>query len=129
MEQENYSLLFSLENNNWWFRGRRDLLIRTLKQFHVSGMIADFGCASGSTLLVIRKFGTPVGVDMASAALSFAKQKTNCCVQARIENLPFKPNSLDCICCLDVIEHVDDDKQLMAEIQKTLKSKGRLIFS
>ncbi len=129
MELENYHLLFSLERNNWWFRGRRDLLVRTLKQFGINGIIADFGCASGSTLLAIRQFGIPVGVDMAASALVFASRKTRCCVQARIEHLPFKPGSLDCICCLDVIEHVDDDSKLMGEIRNALKSGGRMVFS
>lgn len=45
------------------------------------------------------------------------------------ENLPFPDESFDKIVCLDVFEHVDDEKKVVSEIFRVLKPGGTLVLS
>lgn len=44
-------------------------------------------------------------------------------------SLPFRANSLDRVCCYDVLEHVDDLVGVMSEIYRVLKPGGRLFVT
>jgi glycosyltransferase involved in cell wall biosynthesis len=44
-------------------------------------------------------------------------------------HLPFATNSFDIVYLLDVIEHIENDKQLVEESLRVLKSKGELILT
>lgn len=46
-----------------------------------------------------------------------------------ITALPFDQGTFDLVAAFDVIEHVEDDGQVFAELTRVLKENGRLIFS
>lgn len=46
-----------------------------------------------------------------------------------ISNLPFSDRQFDLVCAFDVIEHVSDDRQALAELSRVLKDDALLIFS
>jgi SAM-dependent methyltransferase len=46
-----------------------------------------------------------------------------------ITALPFDDGSFDLVMACDVIEHVEDDRRVFAELSRVLKEDGRLIFS
>ena len=46
-----------------------------------------------------------------------------------ISNLPFSDQQFDLVCAFDVIEHVRDDRQALAELSRVLKDDGILIIS
>ena len=46
-----------------------------------------------------------------------------------ITALPFADSSFDLVAAFDVVEHVEDDRRVFAELTRVLKPGGRLIFS
>jgi SAM-dependent methyltransferase len=46
-----------------------------------------------------------------------------------ITELPFTEHSMDLVAAFDVIEHVEDDRRVFAEIRRVLKPGGQLVFS
>ncbi len=46
-----------------------------------------------------------------------------------ITALPFGDGSFDLVTAFDVVEHVEDDRRVFAELTRVLNKKGRLIFS
>ncbi len=46
-----------------------------------------------------------------------------------ITSLPFPDGSFDLVIACDVVEHVENDRRVFAELTRVLKPEGRLIFS
>ena len=45
------------------------------------------------------------------------------------ENLPFGNDSFDLVVATDVLEHIEDDRQVLSEVSRVLKPKGYFLFS
>lgn len=95
----------------------------------LSGRILDNGCGLGTYLNAFapftdRRFGLEVELDRAQKALPSAQG----IVQAVGEAVPFANNSFDFILSNEVIEHVDNDRQTVAEMVRILKPGGRIII-
>ncbi len=43
--------------------------------------------------------------------------------------LPFKDNKFELVCAFDLLEHADDDRQILEEVSRVLKEDGVFIFS
>lgn len=104
---------------SWWQTCRRDLIQKyTLNQVE---SILDIGCENGLISTDLSDF--VVGVDNAKP-----KRKDFLCIVGDALNLPVKPESFDCVLCLDLLEHVDDEKTSQ-EIWNALKESGIVIAS
>ena len=93
----------------------------------------DIGCSTGELLTF---FGPIVqsaaGVDIADGAVAATSQKGFSDVhQIDVENgrLPFPDDSFDFITCLEVVEHLFDASNLLAEIHRVLKPEGFVFFA
>jgi ubiquinone/menaquinone biosynthesis C-methylase UbiE len=112
---------------------RAQLVGSYLKREQVS-RIVDIGCAEGYATSFISKPGRSViGVERDIQYLRIAKEKVREVnfINATIECLPFKKESFDAICVLEVLEHLDlqTQKTGMKEVDRILKSRGVLIVS
>lgn len=86
----------------------------------------DIGC--GDALHFSRiKFRLVVGVDHNESTITRGKGKK--LIISKAEKLPFKDESFDCISCHHLIEHLDNPENLILEIMRVLKPKGRVIIS
>lgn len=104
---------------------------------HVSagaGAHLDFGCNKGEFLNRLRdkKCGRLVGVDVSEEAVKQGHQlfpgleiiKTGESAQ-----LPFEDASFESITVLDVLEHVYEQREILAELNRVLKDGGKLIVT
>jgi SAM-dependent methyltransferase len=57
-----------------------------------------------------------------------ARQRADAVVTAAGERLPFPPSTFDLILSHEVIEHVADDRQAVAEMVRALRPGGRLVL-
>jgi len=72
------------------------------------------------------RFGRTVLLDRSSDALEFARERGTCC-QGDGERLPFRPESFELVCALDILEHLDDDAAGMSELARVISPGGKLL--
>ncbi len=94
-------------------------------------LILDLGCAQGILSYFLRKKG---GIWI-SADQDFVNLKTTQSlfsknlIQVKEGPLPFRGSSLDKVVSLDYLEHLDNDKFCLEEIQRVLKREGQIILA
>lgn len=133
MDLAEYSKMHKFEEEYWWFKGRRDLIlesVRILVEDLPAGRILDVGCGTGLNLKILSKYGHAYGLDFSNEALRFSRSRGDLpLIKASADKLPFKNDAFDIICALDVLEHIDDDKSAMLEINRVLKSGAPFVLT
>lgn len=132
MESRRYDILYKNEADYWWFRGRRRLLERILKNFSKKSplKILDVGSCTGYNLHLLSRFGTVYGVDVEKKAVEYCKMRGFKRIRL-LKNglkLPFKDNYFDIITCLDVLEHIKKDEDYLKELYRVLSTGGHLVL-
>lgn len=132
MELKRYDILYKNEADFWWFRGRRILIERILRNLpHKPSLkILDTGSCTGYNLHLLNKYGKAYGVDLEKKAVAYCKKRGFKRIRL-LKNgmkLPFKNNSFDVVTCLDVLEHIEKDEDYLKELNRVLKPTGKLII-
>jgi len=133
MEKDFYKAYFALEEDNWWFRVRRNLTFDLLVKYKVpkTAKIFDFGCGSGYTVGYLQKLGYDAsGSDISAGAIEFGLSKDihNIAV-ARSGEIRPPEGGFDLILALDVIEHIQDDSGAIRAIERALRPGGMAIIT
>jgi SAM-dependent methyltransferase len=68
-------------------------------------------------------------VDLSPVAVASLRADGGIAVEASITCLPLPPGCADLVCAMDVIEHVEDDRQAVAELHRVLRPGGVLVTS
>jgi SAM-dependent methyltransferase len=106
---------------------RRLEMIRYWSAARSRGKVLENGCGVGEYLARLgEEAAFVVGMDIEFPRLVEAKQKNNNLVCAVGEALPFKRNFFDLVLSNEVIEHVQDDRQVIIESIAVLAIGGRL---
>src|SRR5687768_4277121 len=80
MQQHTYSIMYRVEENHWWFVGRRRILSSFVEHI-VKNLntqeprILDVGCGTGANLEMLSQFGAAEGVDVSEEALAFCRTR------------------------------------------------------
>lgn len=123
-----------LEDGSWWNAAMRDIAGCLLHDAPLpsTGTVIDVGCGSGQTLAWFdRTFGSwrTLGCDIASDAVSAARQLGFEIAQASALALPYPAASADLVISLDVLQHVPlggGDETALAEMRRVLRPGGWL---
>ena len=68
-------------------------------------------------------------VDISRPALSCLKARGGLALLGEITALPFPDRAFDLVCAFDIIEHVEDDRQVFRELGRVAKDGATVIFS
>jgi len=68
-------------------------------------------------------------VDLSPPALSTLRRRGASVARGCITALPFGAAAFDLVCALDIVEHVDDDEQALAELARVTAPGGILLLS
>src|SRR3990167_3864655 len=116
MEKHLYAQMFTHESENWWFRGKR-LVVHSLIDRFVPGYnsVLDIGCGTGATLNEFLLKGKKVfGTDVCEEAIHFSQKRGLQNIYKIDFSLEgFKDRQFDLILCLDVLEHITEDKKAL----------------
>ncbi len=128
--EENYH---QLEEDNWWFRGRRSLILNLFKKYNIdkNAKILDIGCSGGALLKDLRQegFSEFYGADISAEAVALAKSRgVNNVFQADAIKIPGENETYDVLVASDVIEHIADDNAALQEWKRLLKKGGKLFI-
>lgn len=94
------------------------------------GKMLDIGCGVGDFLHTAESYGWQcIGVEPSEDAKAIARQRTtaNILSSEELENLP--DASFDVITMWHVLEHVDDLKWQVAQLQRLIKPEGRIVIA
>jgi 2-polyprenyl-6-hydroxyphenyl methylase/3-demethylubiquinone-9 3-methyltransferase len=103
------------------------------KRFSHPVALLDIGCGAGFLTNALAKVGHRVfGIDLSANSLKIAKEND---VSGAVDyrsasaySLPFPDQSFDAVCAMDVLEHVENPRQLIAEASRVLKPEGLFFF-
>lgn len=131
---EYFSELAKLEAANFWFKSRNAILIWALKTYaQVFESFLEIGCGTAFVLSGIaaafpntRLFGS----EILTAGLGYAAQRLPQAkfMQMDARDIPFK-DEFDVIGAFDVLEHIEEDQQVLAQIHQALKPQGIVMLS
>jgi len=132
-----YKGIAYIERRHWWYRGRREIILRLLNRIGFAGSaktphtILSVGCGAGEEIRFLGQFGKVYGMDPGEDAIRFCREAGigEQVVQASAENIPFADASFDAVFALDVLEHVAGEEQALDEIYRVLKPGGIAVFT
>lgn len=130
MKDSAYREQFALEDEHWWFEGRRAVIWSLLRRAGVANglRVLDAGCGTGRNLLEFGSLGAAQGVDNSPEAIDFCRRRGIQGVhEGQIEQLPFAHGSFDLILATDVLEHLADDRVALRELHRVAAPDGRLL--
>jgi SAM-dependent methyltransferase len=130
VEDRVYEQLYELEDQHWWFRGRRAVVHALLRRHGMppSPRVLDAGCGTGRNLLDYRALGRAEGIDSSGQAVAYCHRRGLHQVrQASLYEVPHPDASFDLLFATDVFEHVDDDVRALRELRRVASADARLI--
>ncbi len=94
----------------------------------VGKRVLDFGCMDGIFTLKLQELGgDAVGYDVSPAAISQAERFRGTAARPVFTTFPPGRGQFDLVYCQEVLEHVDDESALMAELVSHLVPGGMLV--
>lgn len=123
-----------MEATHWWFVERRRLFATLIRKAAIpsDATVVDIGTGTGANLRLLQQMGFSqvVGIDPSADAAHWCAEKGLGDVHTGdIRALPLADASVDLLLATDVIEHVDEDKQAVAEILRVLRPGGTALIT
>jgi len=131
MEKFVYETTYQIEKDHWWFRVRRILAMDLLEKYKPGSKdVLEVGCGTGLLLLTLSNKGKRVfGLDMSDEAIKFCESRGLKDIRlGEATAMPFEDHMFDAVFCLDVLEHISDDKKALEEMERVLKPGGIMIL-
>jgi SAM-dependent methyltransferase len=131
---EYFADLFSLESGNFWFKARNQLIVNTLRR-HCGGLnsFLEIGCGTGFVLSgIMQQFPKAkiVGSEIFTAGLEFATERNPGAsfLQMDARKMPYC-EAFDVIGAFDVLEHIEEDVEVMRQANIALRSDGYFLIT
>lgn len=130
--KETQNGLLQLEDESWWFQYRADVIEKIAeKYFHKELPVYDIGGGNGYTTSVMRLHGWNTNL---------IEPNYQACINAKIRGLEtvicgtvssntFEKNFFDSVMLLDVLEHIEDDKNFLKVLYEKLKINGYMLIT
>jgi SAM-dependent methyltransferase len=131
---EYFAKLAEQEAQSFWFNYRNRLIVWALQKY-CSGFsnLFELGCGTGYVLSAIaanwpgRMLG---GSDILVDGLGFASRRLNQAEFLQMDGraIPFADH-FDAMCAFDVLEHIEEDELVLAQLHAALRPKGTLLLT
>jgi ubiquinone/menaquinone biosynthesis C-methylase UbiE len=122
-----------LEERHWWFKSRRDILIKLITDLAIKkeSSILEIGCSGGALMAELVKMGYTnlTGIDISQSAIDLSRERGMVNVSVMDgANLEFKENSFDLLLASDVLEHIENEEAALREWRRVLKPGGIIVI-
>ena len=135
MEAIHYELHAGIEDRHWWFAGRRRILRAVVERVCPPGAgrsILDVGCGTGANLAALADGWRCRGLDASSDAVRLAGERFPGLEVVRAEDPLERADWLreaDVVLLMDVIEHVEDDFELLSRVLGPLRAGAHVLIT
>lgn len=106
--------------------------LKDLMRFIRKGKLLDHGCGYGHFMIFAKKYFDCTGTDISYHAIKKAKKINKDCKFVLLNSneniLPFLDEEFDVVASFDVIEHIKEGDQVIAEYARILKDRGILMI-
>lgn len=122
-----------LERSHFWYTYRRKLILEAIQQhFPRLTSFLEIGCGTGENLRAIGErfpYARLCASEPSLHALELARLKSNAqFLQMDARAIPFK-DAFDVIGAFDVIEHIEEDTLVLAEMHRACSSDGGIVLT
>lgn len=107
----------------------------TLQRFQdfLGGEILEVGCGIGNFTETLSKFGKVTAIDINEYYVKKLKERLGSRVNVGVGNIEtgkyfFKQKKYDCLVCINVLEHIENDKKALGNMAALLRKGGNLIL-
>ena len=131
MEEIEYRRLKDAEDDLWWFRARRRIIESLVNRLALApdATVVDIGCGTGGNLEMLSRIHDAVGIEPSALAAELGREREGVrIVTARAEDTTLAAGAYDLVTMLDVLEHIDDEQVVLAEVRRILKPGGHLLL-
>jgi SAM-dependent methyltransferase len=135
MHDQDFELLYRLEESYWWFSAMREITdtIVANELAKKNLRMLDAGCGTGFNLGYYANDGSRdvYGFDIATAALDHVRRRGFAKVaQASIAEIPFQSGSFDIALCFEVVTQTpyDTHDAALRELHRVLRPGGHLFL-
>ncbi|MEC4818166.1 MAG: class I SAM-dependent methyltransferase [Scytonema sp. PMC 1069.18] len=132
MDKDFYLHYASVEDQHWWFVGRRLIVNKVIRQLSLpkNPKILEAGCGTGGNLSMLAQYGqvSAMELDEMACKIAIARQVTPVRLGSLPDRIPFT-DEYDLIAILDVLEHLDDDLAALLALHSKLKPGGCLLIT
>ncbi len=136
MEQEHQQRYYELGQSYWWLAGKYRIIADVVRRFVSPAgagralRVLDLGCGPGNLLDYLAPHGDTFGSDFSQDALRFcAGRGFRRLFRADFHALPLRDDCFDLVTCIDVLEHLEDDRRAIGELVRILRPGGLLVVS
>lgn len=130
-----YDRLCRLEQGHFWFQARNRIILRVFRRYLAQPprpRVLEIGCGTGYVLQGLAAEGRYelTGLEEHLAGLRHARERLPAVefVQADARDLPYE-SVFDAVGAFDVIEHIDDDGAVLANMNRALKPGGIVVVT
>jgi len=109
----------------WWKQSISKIIWNWIP---TSSILLDIGCGSSPT---ITHYPLAIGIDANEAKLDFMRKKMPAGFFAKMpsDDLKFENDYFDYVLCIEVLEHLPNPEETVAEIARVLKSGGEAVIA
>jgi len=134
MNPEEHKRLSAVARDHWYYKGKRAIVkawLRARPCLESSPLLVDVGAGQGLLIremsVVMRALGVePYREVIPKSSPDVPWERMLC---GSVSGLPVKDKTADYVTCLDVLEHICDDRKALAEIVRVTKEGGRIILT
>ena len=128
-----YQQMREIEDQHWWFQGRRQIVSAVLAsmKWPDDTKVLDLGCGTGGNLEMLQDFGAVTGAEMDTGAAELAGQRGIAPISqgSLPDELPFEDASFNLVTMLDVLEHIEQEDASLKAVKQLLQPGGHLLLT
>lgn len=133
MEETLYHLHFKQEESHWWFAARSEIIRHVIDRggyLKPGETILDIGCGTGAIMRALADRYTMVGIDMSPLAVEYTRKRGLGDVYLMpVQEFPKEKYDVRGAVLLDVIEHIDDDIDVLRTARDIVGPEGHIIIT
>jgi SAM-dependent methyltransferase len=133
MDESVYHLHYRQEESHWWFAARSEIVRRIIESYgnlKPGDTILDIGCGTGAIMKELSDRYRVVGIDMSPIAIEYSKKRgLEEVFVMPVQEFPRDKYNVRAAMMLDVIEHIDDDIDVLRSAREIVGPEGRVIVT
>lgn len=130
--REEYSAVYAeLYRRHWWWRARETVVLDVIRRLPLGSpaRILDVGCGDGLLFPALEPYGDPEGIEIDESLLDPEGEYRDRISNDPISHFGRSGRQFDLVLALDVLEHIEEDGDAVADTFSLLKTGGFLVVT